>query len=271
MAALTAVLVLFLLPALWIILTSIRPAVEINASPPVWIPRKLTLEPFMELVGAGHTEKSVPFTAYLRNTLVVSLGSTILSLVVGTLAGYSFSKYPFRGSRTVFLSIMLLRAIPGIALSLPLFIIFARLGLVDTLVGLTLAFTAMNIPFTIWLMDGFFREIPKEIDEAAQIDGCSRWQSFLRVALPLTAPGLAASGIFSFLMAWGEFQIASVLSRTVASKPFTVGLFDFTMEFTIDWQGMTAMSVVMLIPSVVFVVLVQQQLVQGLSSGAVKR
>ncbi|MCD6156100.1 MAG: carbohydrate ABC transporter permease, partial [Candidatus Atribacteria bacterium] len=174
------------------------------------------------------------------------------------------------GSNATFVGMMLARSIPGIAVSLPLFILFARTGLLDKRMGLALAYVAMNIPFTTWLMQGFFKDIPVDLDEAAQIDGCSRWQSFIKIDLPLALPGLAASGIFAFLSSWNEFQIASVLTRTPASKTFPVGLYDFTQQFTVDWRGMCAMSVVMLIPAVVFVILTQRQLVRGLTFGAFK-
>ncbi len=261
---------IFFLPVIWIVLTSMRPEIEVNTRPPVWLPRSLTFDSFSALFGTGHTEKSVPFYDYLRNSLYASLLSTALALIIGTLAGYSFSRFRFRGSNTVFIGMMLARSIPGISISLPLFIVFARMGLLDKKAGLALVYTAMNIPFTTWLMQGFFKDIPETLDEAAQIDGCSRWQAFVKIDLPLTLPGLAASGIFAFLTAWNEFQIASVITRTPASKTFPVGLYDFTQEFTIDWRGMCAMSVVMLIPAVVFVLLTQRQLIRGLTFGAFK-
>ena len=259
------------LPAVWIVLTSVRNPIEINATPPVWLPRELTLEGYKPLFGQATTATgSVPFHLYFRNSAIVAIGSTVVSLILGTMAGYAFSRFRFRGRNMIFLGIMLSRAVPGIALSLPLFILFARLGLADKLGGLGLVYMAVNVPFTIWLMDGFFREIPRELTEAAYIDGCSYWQAFTRISLPLALPGLAASTIFAFLAAWNEFQLAVVLTRTIASKTAPVGLFDFTGQFTIDWRGMAALSVLMMIPAVIFVLAVQRNLVQGLTLGAVK-
>jgi len=191
-------------------------------------------------------------------------------LVIGTLAAFIFSSFKFKGKDSIFLSFMLARAVPGIALSLPLLILFTRVGFSDKIYGLIIAYTAMNIPFTAWLMTGFFGEIPKELNDAAFIDGCSRWGAFLKVNLPLILPGLGASGIFAFLTSWNEFAIASVITRTTASKTFPVGLFDFTGEFVSDWRGMCAMSAIMLIPAIIFVILVQRNLVKGLTLGAVK-
>ncbi|BER92317.1 carbohydrate ABC transporter permease [Atrimonas thermophila] len=264
------VIIIFFLPVLWIVLTSMRPEVEVNARPPVLIPQKLVFDSFVHLFGAGYAEKSVPFYDYLSNSLFASLVSTAMALIIGTFAGYSFARFRFRGSSVTFVGLMLARSIPGIAVSLPLFILFARMGLLDKKMGLALAYVAMNVPFTTWLMQGFFKDIPPDLDEAAQIDGCSRWQSFTKIDLPLALPGLAASGIFAFLTSWNEFQIASVITRTPASKTFPVGLYDFTQQFTVDWRGMCAMSVVMLVPAIVFVILTQRQLVRGLTFGAFK-
>ncbi len=264
------VLLVFFIPALWIIVTAIRPDVEVNARPPIWIPQHITFDRFGKLLGTQYGESSIPFTAYFRNSLVIAVATTVVSLALGTLAGYAFARIRFRGSRSLFLGLMLARGVPGIALSLPLFVLFARAHLVDTIPGLTLAYVAFNLPFTTWLMDGFFRDVPQELDDAAQIDGCSRWQTFTQVALPLVLPGVAASGIFAFLSSWNEFQLANVLARTTNSKTFPVGLFDFTGEYTVDWAGMCAMSVIMLLPAALFVIWAQRHLMQGLTRGAIK-
>jgi multiple sugar transport system permease protein len=270
------VLFVFFIPALWIILTSVRMRSEINAHPPVWIPSKLSFDSYKILFGMPTPEGafgmggSIPVADYARNSIVIALVSTLFALVIGTLAGYVFSRFRFRGRNGIFLGLMLARAIPGIALSLPLFIMYARTGLSDTISGMIIAYTALNIPFTAWLMDGFFRAIPKELDEAARIDGCSAWGAFIRVDLPLALPGAAAAGIFAFLTSWNEFALASVITRTPASRTFPPALFEFTGQFVSDWRGMTAMSVLMLIPAIIFVALVQRQLMEGLTSGATK-
>jgi multiple sugar transport system permease protein len=266
----------FFLPVVWIVLTSIRPNIEINSRPPVWLPARLDFDSYKILLGMPVPEgafgmgSEIPFERYAGNSAVVALVSTFLALVLGVMAGYVFARFRFRGKNSVFLSMMLMRAVPGVALSLPLFILFARLGLSDKLLGLIIAYTALNIPFTAWLMDGFFRAIPEELSEAAVIDGCSRWGALVRVDLPLALPGVAASAIFAFLTSWNEFALATVITRTPASRTFPPALYEFTGSFVTDWRGMTAMSVMMLIPSIIFVALVQRQLVQGLASGAMK-
>jgi multiple sugar transport system permease protein len=270
------VLFIFFIPALWILLTSVRIRNEINAYPPVWIPSGFSLDSYKILFGMPTPEGafglggSIPVTDYARNSVVIALVSTFFALVFGTLAGYVFSRFRFKGKNGLYLGLMLARAIPGIALSLPLFIMYARTGLSDTVPGMILTYVALNIPFTAWLMDGFFRAIPRELDEAARIDGCSAWTAFLRIDLPLALPGAAASGIFAFLTSWNEFALANVITRTPASRTFPPALFEFTGQFVSDWRGMTAMSVLMLIPAVIFVALVQRQLMEGLTSGATK-
>lgn len=265
------VLMLIALPAFWIVFTAFRPGNEINVSPPIWIPRHLTLDAFESLFGLNPEYASgIPVMNYLRNSSLTALIATTIALTVGTMTGYAFSRFEFKYHTAVFLGIMLSRAVPGVALGLPLFLLMRKYGLVDTTHGLALVYAAVNIPFTSWLMDGFFRQIPKELDESAYIDGCGYWSAFWRIDLPLALPGVAAAGIFAFLASWNEYQIASLLTKTPKSKTFPVGLYDFTSQFTVDWRGMTAMSVLMIIPAIVFVILIQRRLTEGLTFGALK-
>jgi multiple sugar transport system permease protein len=265
------IIALLALPALWIILTAFRPSLEVNASPPIWIPQALNLEAFESLFGLNpETASGVPVESYLINSIVVALLAMALSVPIGTAAGYAFSRFSFVGSRALLLLLLLTRAVPGVALSLPLFLLMKNIGLIDTVHGLAFIYMALNIPFTAWLMDGFFRRIPKELDDAAYVDGASHWQTFWKIDLPLALPGLGAASVFAFLAAWNEYQIASIITKTPASKTFPVGLSDFTTQFTVDWRGMAAMSVLMMIPAIIFVLLMQRSLTKGLTFGAVK-
>ncbi len=265
------ILTLGALPAVWIIFTSFRPANEVNVSPPVWIPEKITLDSFEQLFGLNpDIATGVPVREYMWNSIRVALLSTTFSLILGTLAGYAFSRFEFRFHTLMFLFIMLSRSVPGIALGIPLFLLMRNYNLVDTVHGLAFVYVAVNTPFTVWLMDGFFRQIPKELDEAAYIDGCGYWSAFWRIDLPLALPGMSAAGIFAFLASWNEYQLASLMTKTPAAKTFPVGLYDFTSQFTVDWRGMCAMSVLMMIPAIVFVFLTQRSMMRGLTFGAVK-
>ncbi|MDA7999919.1 MAG: carbohydrate ABC transporter permease [Alphaproteobacteria bacterium] len=256
------------LPGLWIVLNSFRPSVEILAKPPDWTP-SFTLEHYRAMFG-GAGEGGVPVFRYFRNSLVISLSSTVIAILIGMSGGYAFARYRFRAKNAYFVGLMLFRAVPGVALSLPLFIIFARVGIIDTHFGLILVYVAMNVPFTIWLTDGFFRQIPRELREAAEIDGCTKWQAFWRVEFPTARAGVASAAIFAFLTSWNEFALASQLTRSAESKTLPVGLLDFTAEFTINWGGMCALAVLMIVPALVLTFLVQKHLISGLTFGGVK-
>jgi multiple sugar transport system permease protein len=265
------VLIIVLLPALWVIVSSFRPRKDILAKPAVWIPRELSFKSYRMIFSrARHGEMSVPVREYFINSIIISVSSTIVAVGIGMLGGYAFSRFRFRGKNTIFLLIMLSRTIPGIALSLPLLIFYSYTKLIDTKIGMIIVYVALNVPFTIWLTDGFFREIPTELSESAQIDGCSRWKAFWRIDFPLAGPGIGASGIFAFLIAWNEFAIANVLTRTLRSKTMPVGLFDFVFEFVMDWRGMCTLAVIMLIPAVIITFIIQKNLVRGLTFGALK-
>jgi multiple sugar transport system permease protein len=257
-------------PGAWVVLTAFRPNIEVLARPAVWIPQNPTLDNFARLFGFSSEQQGLPVLQYFTNSLVISLTSTVVAVLIGMAGGYAFARFKFKGKGTMFLAFMLSRTVPGVALSLPLFIIWSRIGLIDTSWGLILVYLAVNIPFTIWLTDGFFRQIPQELSEAAQIDGCTRWQAFWAIEFPLARSGLASAGIFAFLTSWNEYALASQLTRTTASKTMPVGLMDFTAQFTVDWTGMSAMAVLIIIPALVLTFIVQKHLIAGLTFGGVK-
>ncbi|MGV0817664.1 carbohydrate ABC transporter permease [Martelella sp. AMO21009] len=264
-------MMILVVPGAWVVLTAFRPNVEVMARPPIWIPQDWTLDNFLGIFGLlPDRQQGLPVERYFVNSLVISLTSTVVAILVGMMGGYAFARYRFKGKGALFLSFMLSRTVPGVALSLPLFILWSKIGLIDTKFGLILVYMAINIPFTIWLTDGFFRQIPADLSEAAQIDGCTRWQAFWKVEFPLARSGLASAGIFAFLTAWNEFALASQLTRTTASKTMPVGLMDFTAQFTVDWTGMSAMAVLIIIPALILTFIVQKHLIAGLTFGGVK-
>ncbi len=264
-------MVVLCLPGVWVVLTSFRPNVEVLARPTVWLPQSPTLDNYLKIFGLlPLQQEGLPVAQYFLNSLVISVTSTVVAVLIGMAGGYAFARYRFAGKASLFVGFMLSRSVPGIALSLPLFIVWSRIGLIDTPLGLIIVYLAINIPFTIWLTDGFFRQIPVELSEAAQIDGCTRWQAFWKVEFPLARAGLASAAIFAFLTSWNEYALASQLSRTVASKTMPVGLMDFTAQFTVDWTGMSAMAVLIIIPALVLTFIVQKHLIAGLTFGGVK-
>ena len=257
------------IPGLWIVLNSFRPTVDIMAKPPVWVPRGLNLDNYRAMFG-GAGDGGVPVLQYFTNSLIISGTSTIIALLVGMAGGYAFARFRFKGKNAIFIGLLLTRAVPGVALSLPLFIVMAKTGIIDTHFGLILVYVAMNVPFTIWLIDGFFRQIPPDLAEAAEIDGCTRWQAFWKVEFPVAKAGVASAGIFAFLTSWNEYALASQLTRSTFSKTMPVGLRDFTSEFTINWGGMCALAVLLIIPALILTFIVQKLLISGLAFGGVK-
>ena len=258
------------LPGLWVVLSGFRPNREILAKPAVWVPEKLSLDNFAAIFGFGDNQVAIPVASYFTNSLVIAVTSTAIAIAIGLSGGYAFARFRFRYKNTIFLGLMLSRTVPGIALSLPLFIVWSRLGLIDTQFGLILVYVALNIPFTIWLIDGFFRQIPKELSEAGQVDGCTRWQAFWKIEFPLARSGIASAAIFAFLTSWNEYALASNLTRSTDSKTLPVGLMDFTAQFTINWAGMCAMAVIIIVPALALTFVVQRHLIAGLTFGGVK-
>ncbi|GGF06867.1 carbohydrate ABC transporter permease [Stappia taiwanensis] len=264
------VMLIICLPGLWVVLSAFRTNGEILTKPAVWIPQNLTLDNFRAIFGLGENVLAIPVGSYFLNSLVISVTSTVLAVVIGMSGGYAFARHRFPGKSGAFLWLMLSRTVPGIALSLPLFILWSWIGLIDTKLGVIVVYTAINVPFTVWLTEGFFRQVPRDLSEAAQIDGCTPWQAFWKVEFPLARSGIASAGIFAFLTSWNEYALASQLTRSTDSKTLPVGLMDFTAQFTIDWAGMCAMAVIIIIPALILTFLVQKHLIAGLTFGGVK-
>jgi multiple sugar transport system permease protein len=263
-------MLVFCLPGLWVVVSAFRPNREILAKPPVWLPENPTLSNFAKIFGLGDEQVGIPVLAYFANSFIIALTSTVIALLIGMAGGYAFARYRFHFKGGVFLGLMIFRAIPGIALSLPIFILWSWIGIIDTKLSLIIVYVALNVPFTIWLIDGFFRQIPISLSEAAMVDGCTRWQAFWKIEFPLARSGIAAAGVFAFLTSWNEYALASQLTRSTDSKTLPVGLMDFTAQFTIDWAGMCAMAVIIIVPALMMTFLVQKHLIAGLTFGGVK-
>lgn len=265
------ILAIVLFPIYWILLTSIKSEREIVAYPPIFLPRSLTLEHYIHVVyGYGGLTKFSLFPSYLMNSIIVASSSTLLSVFLALFTAFAFSRFRFRGRNLLFLSIIMLRATPGIALSIPLYIFYRTLGLDDTLLGLIIAYTALNTPFATWLLAGYIDEIPKMLDEAAEIDGASWWSILWNILAPLSRPGILTTALLIFVFSWNEFPIAFVVTASVASRTATVGIYTFMQEFFIDWGGMSAAATFMYLPPILLAFIAQKALVRGLTFGAVK-
>lgn len=249
-------------PILMVVLTSFKSRLDAFRMPPVWL-FKPTLSNYRQIFELS------PFGAYFTNTLVVASVSTTFALVVGSLAAYSLARFKFRAGEQLSFWIISIRMTPPVAAAIPVFILMRRLGLLDTRLGLIIMYTTFNLPFAIWLMKGFFADIPVGLEESALIDGCSRLQAFWRIAFPLAAPGLVATAIFCFTFTWNEFFFALILTGT-RSQTLPVAITSFIRETGIMWGHMFAAGVLIMAPMVVFTLLAQKYLVRGMTMGAVK-
>ncbi len=257
-----AVLVWTLVPLCWMLSASLKTDLLLYMKPPRWI-FPPTLDAYRNVLF------NIPFGLYFLNSLVVAVGTTAGAMVLGCLAAYGFSRYVFRGSETMKFLILMTRMVPRIALVIPYFLMMLRLGMLDTRTGLTLAYISFALPFTVWLLIGFFDEVPRDIEEAAWMDGCSRVGAFRRVVLPLAAPGLVVTSIFAFLLAWNEFLFALILSG-VHSKTLPVVIAGFNTDVGPLYNQMTAGAALVMIPTVVLTLVLQRYVVRGLTLGAVK-
>lgn len=263
LAVITVVIfVVILFPALMLFLTSIKTELDALSFPPKWIFRP-TSKNYTEILDRS------PLVGYGLNSLIVALSNTGVCLVVGSLAAYGLARFRFRGSKNLAFWFLSIRMMPPVAAIIPMYVIMKNLRLLDTIWCLMIIYLTFNLPFVIWMMKGFFEEIPLEIEESALIDGCSEFSVFYRIALPLVAPGLAATAILAFIFSWNEFLFALILTGTKAVT-LPVGILGYMKETGINWGYMTAGGTLALIPVIVFTMLVQRHLVKGLTMGAIK-
>ncbi|MBE0479143.1 carbohydrate ABC transporter permease [Candidatus Aerophobetes bacterium] len=251
-----------LFPPVVLFLTSIKTDLDALTFPPKWIFQP-TLQNYATVL------RFSPFTKYLLNSLIVVSLNTGVVLVLGSLAAYSLARFRFKGADSLAFWMLSVRMMPPVAAIIPIFIIMRNLRLLDTPWSLVIIYLTFNLPFAVWLMKGFFQEIPREIEESALIDGCSTLRAFRTIALPLVAPGLAATGILTFIFSWNEFLFALILTGTKAPT-LPMGIIGYMKETGIDWGYMTAGGALALIPVLVFAVLAQKHLVKGLTMGALK-
>lgn len=261
-AILAGIVAFSLFPIFWIVTTSFKQRVDVYTEKPVLLFR-VTLESYRRVF------ELQDFSRYLFNSFVVAASTTFIIMYFGALGAYALTRWRFPGYNWVSLAIIAARMFPPIAL-LPSFFLFAsRLGLVDTRQVLIFAHSTYGLPFIVFMLAGFFRQIPRDLDEAALIDGCSYLSLFNRIMLPSIAPGLAATAILSFIWSWNEFLFALVLTRA-SSKTLPVVISEFVGFVQVDWQGLTAMATLLMVPSIVITFFTQKYLVKGLTAGAIK-
>ena len=253
-----------LIPILYILMLSLKSSYDIMHNNLFFVP---TLENFRN-VFVGNVNY-LSFTDVLKNSVITTLISVGVALVIASLSAYSLARLRVKRRMTINYLILGMRMIPPIAIIVPLYIIWTRVGIYDTLWGLILPFIALNIPLATWLLQGFFQGIPGNLEESAMIDGCTRFQAFYRVILPLTAPGIAATSIFSFSLSWNDLTIPMALTMTKAAT-MPVLSSQVKTDDGIMWGQLGAYAVLMILPMIIFTASVSRYLVKGLSSGAVK-
>jgi len=261
-SAVLVAVVLSIFPIAFLLITSFKPAQLTFAIPPVWIFTP-TLQNYFDVFAGG------AFSKYFVNSLLVASITTSIALILGSFAGFGFARFKFRGSTTLRLASLIPQMLPPITIIVPLYVLFNSMKLIDTIWALVISYLTFSIPLSIWMMTGFFADVPRELEESAMIDGCTRLGALFRVSLPIVAPGLAATAILSFIYCWNEFLYAVILTgRDARTLPVTIT--SFMTNKSILWGRIAASGSLVLVPVLIFALLAQRYLVRGLSRGAIK-
>lgn len=261
--AVAAVALYCLAPLAWQLVTSLRPAPELTTLPPL-LPSRLVVDHYAA-VFTGH-----PFGRMILNSVVVAGGATLIALAFGSAAAFALTKLRVRRYALILAVMLATSMFPPIATVSPLYLVINALGLRDTLTALILTYASFALPLAVWVLTNFMRQVPDELYAAARVDGCTPWQAFRRVVLPLAAPGLVATGLLVFILSWNEFLYALTFTATVRSRTIPVGIALFPGLHEIPWGEIAAASIVVILPLVGLVLLFQRRIVEGLTAGAVK-
>jgi multiple sugar transport system permease protein len=263
-AAVVAIMVFCLFPFYWLINTSLKTGQDLSSAD--IFPPSPSLDNYKSIFEDSN------FTTALRNSVIVSAITTVLALVIGSFAGYALARLRFRGKFILLAIILSITTFPPIAIAAPLFKFWTDLGIYDTLLGLVPPFLAFTLPLTIYVLASFFKEIPKDLSEAALVDGATHFQAFRKVVMPRAAPGLVTAGLLSFIWAWNEFLLAITLTSSPSARPVPPALAFFTgsQKFEVPLGTITAATVVVTVPLVILVLIFQKRIVAGLTAGAVK-
>jgi ABC-type glycerol-3-phosphate transport system permease component len=270
LAVILVLLVLVLLPIYWMFMTSFKNQPEIFRIPPALIPINFTFANY-ERVLIGNLSSSITFLTYFKNSMTVAVLTVLATLLLATPAAYAFSRVPFRGKRTLIYLVLVSQMLPIVLILIPLYRTFLHLRLLSTYPGLVLPYLMFSLPFSIWMLKGYLDSVPRELDESATVDGCSKLQAMLLVILPNVKGGLTATAIVDFIMSWDEFIISLVIMDKDGMRTLPVGIIQsFVGQFSIKWGDMMAASVLITIPVVLIFIFLSKQLIGGLITGAVK-
>ena len=261
-ALLVAAIIVMCFPIAWMLTVSVRPNVEVTKIPPDWLPRVFTLEAYQKIVGNPK---------YLRvfiNSCGIAVVVTALSLAIGSMAAYALARFRFIGHRAVLMFLITTQMFPLVLLCIPYFRVFITLGLYDTMNALVLTYLTFTLPFCILMLRSYFLNIPRDMEEAAMVDGCTRLGSIFRILFPVSYPAFIGAGIYTFLLAWNEFLFAMVLIESWENRVLTMAIYSLMAEFVTDWNTMMAFSVLASLPLVAAFIFLQRYMVQGMTGGA---
>ncbi|MDY0093402.1 MAG: carbohydrate ABC transporter permease [Candidatus Vecturithrix sp.] len=263
-AAITIIVLVLLFPFFVALSTAFKDLDEVYATPPYWIPHRLAVENFQ------HIWEKYPLAQYFLNSILIAGGATILTTFLCVPAAYAFARLRFCGRKTLLFTLLVVQMFSPIIVVIVLYKIVVALKLYDTLSSLIIVNAVFTLAFAIWMMNGYFSTIPKEIEEAALIDGCSRFQSMTRITLPIAMPGVVTVIIYTFITAWNEFMFALTFINSTEKRPLTLGLYNFVGRWQISWHYLMGAALLAIIPVILLFMLIEKQLVQGLAGGAVK-
>jgi multiple sugar transport system permease protein len=260
----------FLAPLAWLAVASVSSQVELLHVPLKWVPSHISFSRYEQIFSSSGENIFANFRASLGNSVIIASATVAISMTVGVFGAYAFARLRFRLSRAALLLFLSTYMIPPIALVIPMYLIMVKLGLLNTRLGLIIVYCSFTTPFVLWIMGNYFQTIPRELEDAARIDGCTRIGALFRVILPLSRPGLLSTTLFAFLIAWDEFLYALVFTSTNASKTIPVAIAEFTGRYTTDFGLQATGGILALLPPVLIAVAFQRYIVGGLSAGAVK-
>jgi multiple sugar transport system permease protein len=256
----------FLFPFYWIFLTSIQPKDQLYAPTPNFIPKNVTIDNYVNILGAGRVNIAIA----LKNSLIVAISVTVVCIVFGNFAAYAFARLRFRGSTILFFALIFAQMLPPVALLIPFYLIFKQVGLTNTLQGLVVMQTSWLLPIVTWILYSYFKTIPKDLEDSARIDGASKVGALMRIIVPVSLPGLVSSGVICFVFSMGEFMGAMAIVNVTRFHTLPLALAQFVTKYSIEYGKITASAVLTIIFPVAFVLIFQRYIIKGLTAGAVK-
>jgi ABC-type glycerol-3-phosphate transport system permease component len=265
-AGLAALTAFAMAPFVWVLLASFKTRVELYATPLVWLPASLSIANYVE----AWTSKLTPFSRFFANSLWVSSVTMVATTVISVLAGYALARFRFAGRQTVMMVFLATQMFPAVLLIAPLLSQWHALGLIDTYQALIYSNFSFTVPFTVWMLVGYFESIPRELEESALMDGCGRFGALCRVVLPLAAPGVAATAIFAFVSSWSELLFAITFTSQTEMRTLSAGLLFMVGQYEIQWGQLSAGVIISTLPVAVLFTFLQRHLIRGLTAGALK-